>query len=482
VSAVLNGTGGVDKTTAGTVTLSGANTYTGVTVVGGGALDITGAGTLGVPSGSLSMTGGVLDLGGTTQFQNGGVTLTGGTIQNGTLQSNSGFLLQSATVSAVLAGGVPNVVGGTVTLSGANTYTFGTAVFAGSVLDITGAGMLGNAANGLFVGGVLDLGGTTQTQNGGVALTGGAIQNGTLSSSSPFLLQSGAVSADLVGTGAVSATGGTVTLSGTNTYTGGTTIPGGGTLQLGAGGTTGSIVGNVTDNGTLVFDRADNVTFSGAISGTGSVTQQGGGVLTLTGANTYAGGTTIAAGTVRADAVNALGSGGVNIAGAGALEANAPTVTTAVTINNGASATFGATAGNTLTPTGTFTVPVAGAATIQFGSAADTGTVALYAAPASSAPGRRRRVGRGDRSDRQSGSQRLFRQPASRADGRLHQRGRGDPRLRRGLQPGGLQPLRQRQRRHHGHRRPNHACDGQQPGELDLRRGHQGWSGRRQHG
>jgi autotransporter-associated beta strand protein len=184
-----------------------------------------------------------------------------------------------------------------------------------------------------------------------------------------------------------STTGGTLTLTGANTYTGGTTITGG-TLQLGAGGTTGSIVGNVTDNSALVFDRADNVTFSGAISGTGSVTQQGGGVLTLTGANTYAGGTTIAAGTVRADAVNALGSGGVTFSGVGALEANAPTVTTAVTINSGASATLGATAGNTLTLAGSFTIPSSGFfTTIQFGSAANTGTVAIDTAPTSSFSG-----------------------------------------------------------------------------------------------
>ena len=200
-------------------------------------------------------------------------------------------------------------------------------------------------------------------------------------------------------------TTGTLTLTGANTYTGGTTITGG-TLQLGTGGTTGSIVGNVTDNGALVFDRADNVAFGGVISGTGSVTQQGGGVLTLTATNNYAGGTTIAAGTVRADAVNALGSGGVTFAGAGALEANAPTVTTAVTINNGASATFGATAGNTLTLAGSFAAPVAGFATIQFGSASDTGTVALDTVRRR--PIRARRDDRrGDRSDRESGRERF---------------------------------------------------------------------------
>ena len=96
--------------------------------------------------------------------------------------------------------------------------------------------------------------------------------------------------------GAVSGTGsltqmgaGTTILTGTNTYTGGTTISAG-TLQIGSGGTAGSIVGNVTDNAALAFDRSDTVTFAGVVSGTGSLTQMGSGTTILTGANTYTGG------------------------------------------------------------------------------------------------------------------------------------------------------------------------------------------------
>src|SRR4029079_2814499 len=106
-----------------------------------------------------------------------------------------------------------------------------------------------------------------------------------------------------------------------NTYTGGTTINSG-TLQLGNGGTTGSIIGDVTDNGTLAFNRSDSVIFNGAISGTGSVVNQGSGTLILTGTNTYTGGTTINNGTLQVGNGGTTGSIAGNVVDNGTLAFN----------------------------------------------------------------------------------------------------------------------------------------------------------------
>ena len=160
-------------------------------------------------------------------------------------------------------------------------------------------------ATDTYTGGTTISAGTLQLGNGGTtgSIVGNVTDNGTLAfGRSDSVTFPGVIS----GTGSVSQIGtGTTILTAANTYTGGTTISAG-TLQLGNGGTTGSIVGNVTDNGTLAFDRSDSVTFPGVISGTGSVSQIGTGTTILTAANTYTGGTTISAGTLQ------LGNGGTS--------------------------------------------------------------------------------------------------------------------------------------------------------------------------
>lgn len=86
----------------------------------------------------------------------------------------------------------------------------------------------------------------------------------------------------LSGAGALIKDGaGALVLTGENTYGGGTSINAG-TLQLGDGGSSGSILGNVANGGILAFNRSDVVTFGGTISGIGGAHQIGTGKTILT--------------------------------------------------------------------------------------------------------------------------------------------------------------------------------------------------------
>lgn len=132
--------------------------------------------------------------------------------------------------------------------------------------------------------------------------------NGTIDSQANVLTISGVI-ADGNGPGALTKIGsGTLILTGADTYSGGTTISSG-TLQVGNGGTSGSIGGNIIDNGAFAFAHSDAMSFSGIISGTGTVQQNGIGALTLTGVNTYTGGTALNSGTVIVGNDSALGTG-----------------------------------------------------------------------------------------------------------------------------------------------------------------------------
>lgn len=128
---------------------------------------------------------------------------------------------------------------------------------------------------------------------------------------------------------------GTLVLAGDNHYTGGTTVSQG-ILQLGEGGTTGNIDGDVAlmssanGTGTLAFDRSDTITFAGVISGQGGVLQQGAGTTTFTGNNTYSGGLTVRKGTAQAGiAENAFGSGRLTVNAGATADLNGFDITVA---------------------------------------------------------------------------------------------------------------------------------------------------------
>ncbi len=178
-------------------------------------------------------------------------------------------------------------------------------------------------------GGTLDLGGTNQTQQQ-LVQAGGTVQDGTINvdtytmsdgqlaadativASNSFDLSSGDVDGVLDGSGALTKSGsGTVTLTNDNGYTGGTTVNDG-TLALGNGGSSGSVKGDILNNGTLKINRNDFIDLtSNNISGDGNVEFVGGGVNLLGDNNTYSGGTSIENSLVAGSATS-FGSGDVH--------------------------------------------------------------------------------------------------------------------------------------------------------------------------
>ena len=279
--------------TAGTTlmtTTTGANGYTGATTITGGTLK--GGATNAFSSNSATTVDalGVLDLGGFNQLVtslsgSGSVTNSGA---NATL-TNQG---DSSTFSGVLSdGGVGKTLaltqasdGKTLTFTGANTYSGGTRITAGTVL-LSGAGTLGASTGTVDVIGAsstLDLGGTTQT-TGLVTLSGGAtLKHGALNGAAGVTSSGGAIDG-LSGSTKLTITGGTTvmtTTTGANGYTGATTITGG-TLK---GGATNALAANsataVNAGGVLDIGGFNQIVSS--LSGAGAVTNSGAnnGVLT----------------------------------------------------------------------------------------------------------------------------------------------------------------------------------------------------------
>jgi autotransporter-associated beta strand protein len=122
------------------------NNYSGGTIVKGpGTLKANTAGTLGSTSAALTVNGGVLDLGGASHTA-GSLTITGGTLQDGTLTAGS-YAVQGGTISAILAGSkaVTKTTSTTATLSGANTYTGYTTISVGT-LALGSSGSINNSS------------------------------------------------------------------------------------------------------------------------------------------------------------------------------------------------------------------------------------------------------------------------------------------------------------------------------------------------
>jgi fibronectin-binding autotransporter adhesin len=300
---VISGNGVVQQNGTGTTTLTATNLYTGGTIFNAGTLSVASDANLGGAAGALTFDGGTLQVTGTA------FTTTGRTINWGT--GGGGFNIADA----------------------GNAFTVTQVLGAGGALTKLGVGSLILTAANAYVGGTTIAAGTLQLGNGGTtgSIIGDVTNNGIL-----VLNRSNTYQFDgaIAGSGAVRQIGsGTTVLTGNGTYTGVTTISGG-VLQLGNGGTGGSIVGDVLDNATLAVNRSDSFTFAGQISGTGTFQQIGTGTTILTNGNTYSGGTTIADGTLRVENNAALGTGAVTTVGSVLDYANGVSLANPIQINS----------------------------------------------------------------------------------------------------------------------------------------------------
>jgi autotransporter-associated beta strand protein len=205
---------------------------------------------------------------------------------------------------------------------------------------------------------------------GAVNFSGAGTLSGTVAMSADSTVQVAAATMGRIG-GIVSGDSrltkigaGTLELTATNTYLGGTTISAG-TLSVGAGSTTGEITGDVTNNANITFNRSDSQSFAGIISGSGMLTKLGADTLTLTGNNTYSGGTTISAGTLRIGAGSNAGAIAGNVTNNATLTFNrSDAVTFAGTISGTGAVTKSGSNTLTLTSNSTYS----GATTISGGS------------------------------------------------------------------------------------------------------------------
>lgn len=337
------GTGTLTKDGVGTLTLSGANTYTGATTISAGVVNAQNITALGTTAGGVTVSGGAaLELQGGIAFGAEALTLNGtGVSSGGALRSVSGTNSWSGTVALNSASGVGVDAGaltlsgvisganslaksgtGTLILSGANTYTGAVNVNAG-VLNLRNNTALGTTAGNTTVanGAALELQNTITVTGelltlGGTGISGGGALRNVVNNNS--FNSNLTLSADT----RINSDSGTLTIN----PTAGSAITGGFNLTFGG-------AGNITLN--------DPIT-----TGAGTLTKDGAGRLILTGASSYTGLTTISAGALRAQNATALGTSaaGTVVSTGAALElAGTVTITgEALTLNGTGIASGGA--------------------------------------------------------------------------------------------------------------------------------------------
>ena len=377
INAPLTGLGGIAVAGAGTLTLGGANRYSGVTSVRVGTLVLSG-GDHRLPTNTIVTLGdcgpintGVLKLNGRSQQLAGLWTVGASSFQSG-YYAGDRVINGSATPCALtlnIENGTDQFFG-TLGGGGANENNF-------SLLK-TGPGKLWFARSLNLSGGV-------------------TVAAGTLELHTEFYMNSSAAGVFNLGSNATLAVSGWVDNYTFNNVTINFQSAGGGTLTvmgngndslnwlLGSGMTV-RTAGGVRNNfsatsgyglnlngNTITLDVARgtdptaDLSVSAPFSNSGGLTKQGNGILRLTAANTYTGSTTISHGTLLVN--GSLAGGAVNVTG-GALGGTG-TISGAVTVRAGARLAPGASIG-TLTINNTLTLAAGSRTEVELDDAAGT--------------------------------------------------------------------------------------------------------------
>ena len=268
---------------------------------------VYGTGMLNVTGGSVTNSYGIL---GYNAGSNGMATVSSG-------MWDSGFGLYvgfNGTGTLAMNGGlVINSIG----YLGTNAGSFGAVTVSSGTWANSGNLTVGNSGTGtLNVNGGLVTNRTGWIGQGGVGTA--TVSSGTWASSGDLIVGVG-----VNGTGTLTMSGGLVSVAGTlskGTY-GTINLNSGGTLQIGTGTTGGVLATDLTNNGTLIFNRSDANTYSGVISGTGTIQNAGAGTTTITGQTSFTNGLVATAGRLiagSASSVNGFSTTGNLTAASGA--------------------------------------------------------------------------------------------------------------------------------------------------------------------